>query len=218
MMPREGDRERRRERAGKSASVDAILQAAALEFEQKGLDGSRIESIARAAGISKQMVYHYFESKDALYSELAKIVAVRCYSALLNTDYWALEPLAAIAAYVENAFDQYCENPLLAAMTEDQGLHKAQQLRSHPEIENLRRRLSTQIEDALARGKKSGAIRSDVSFDRLDFITATLISKCVWLPGGYAEGIAGETDPMSQEEWREFAVAFISAGVCVPRR
>ena len=89
------------------------------------------------------MIYHYFETKEGLYSELAKMVAVRCYTALLNTDYGAVEPLDAVAAFVENAFAQYCEHLLLAAMTEDQALHKAQQLRSNPEIENLRRRLST---------------------------------------------------------------------------
>ena len=40
-----------------------ILQAACLEFSEKGFDGARIEQIAQRAGIGKSTVYEYFPSK-----------------------------------------------------------------------------------------------------------------------------------------------------------
>ena len=43
-----------------------ILEAAREEFASHGMAGARIEAIARRAGMSKQLLYHYFASKEAL--------------------------------------------------------------------------------------------------------------------------------------------------------
>jgi TetR/AcrR family transcriptional regulator len=47
-----------------------ILAAARDEFAAHGLAGARIEAIARRAGLSKQLLYHYFPSKEALFQEI----------------------------------------------------------------------------------------------------------------------------------------------------
>ncbi|MDQ0232072.1 TetR/AcrR family transcriptional regulator [Metabacillus malikii] len=46
-----------------------ILQAAREEFFDKGYTGTRIESIAKRAGVNKQLIYHYFKGKDELINE-----------------------------------------------------------------------------------------------------------------------------------------------------
>jgi AcrR family transcriptional regulator len=45
-----------------------ILDAARAEFGEHGLSGGRVERVARRAGVKKQLIYHYFRSKEALYS------------------------------------------------------------------------------------------------------------------------------------------------------
>ncbi|WP_166240231.1 TetR/AcrR family transcriptional regulator [Paenibacillus turpanensis] len=47
----------------------AILQAARDEFFDRGYNGARIESIAKRAGVNKQLIYHYFKSKEELINE-----------------------------------------------------------------------------------------------------------------------------------------------------
>lgn len=47
-----------------------IMQAARDEFAAHGFAGARIEAIARRAGLSKQLLYHYFPSKEALFEEI----------------------------------------------------------------------------------------------------------------------------------------------------
>jgi TetR/AcrR family transcriptional regulator len=47
-----------------------IMEAARDEFAAHGLAGARIEAIARRAGLSKQLLYHYFPSKEALFEEI----------------------------------------------------------------------------------------------------------------------------------------------------
>jgi AcrR family transcriptional regulator len=46
---------------------ERLLDAATKEFAAHGLAGARIESIANRAKMNKQLVYHYFGSKQGLY-------------------------------------------------------------------------------------------------------------------------------------------------------
>jgi TetR/AcrR family transcriptional regulator len=47
---------------------ECILAAALTDFSAKGLAGARVDEIARRAGVNKRMLYHYFGSKDGLFS------------------------------------------------------------------------------------------------------------------------------------------------------
>ena len=60
----EGDGRRRDPVATKAA----LLHAAVVEFAAKGLAGARIDEIAQRAGVNKQLVYHYFGSKEEIYA------------------------------------------------------------------------------------------------------------------------------------------------------
>jgi len=51
-----------------------LLKAARAAFAEGGLEGARVDDIARRAGINKQLVYHYFGSKDALYTAVIEEV------------------------------------------------------------------------------------------------------------------------------------------------
>jgi TetR/AcrR family transcriptional regulator len=47
-----------------------IVEAAKQEFSARGFAGARIEGVARRAKLSKQLLYHYFASKEALFDEI----------------------------------------------------------------------------------------------------------------------------------------------------
>ncbi|MGO4431698.1 TetR/AcrR family transcriptional regulator, partial [Streptomyces sp. MCAF7] len=47
---------------------ERILRAATEEFAEHGFSGARINRIAEAANLNKQLIYHYFDSKDGLYA------------------------------------------------------------------------------------------------------------------------------------------------------
>jgi AcrR family transcriptional regulator len=47
---------------------ERILRAAAEEFAEHGFSGARINRIAEAAGQNKQLIYHYFDSKEGIYA------------------------------------------------------------------------------------------------------------------------------------------------------
>ncbi|MDS9468347.1 TetR family transcriptional regulator C-terminal domain-containing protein [Paracoccus sp. MBLB3053] len=51
---------------------EAIMTAALREFSARGFAGTTIDQIADAAGLSKPNVLYYFQSKDAIHSELLR--------------------------------------------------------------------------------------------------------------------------------------------------
>ena len=51
----------------KRRTISRLLDVARAEFADKGLDGARIDEIARRAGITKQLIYHYYSSKEELF-------------------------------------------------------------------------------------------------------------------------------------------------------
>src|SRR5580698_8171807 len=53
-------------KALREKSREKILSAALDLFANKGYDATSIDSIAKAAGISKGLIYNYYESKKAV--------------------------------------------------------------------------------------------------------------------------------------------------------
>ncbi|OIQ54193.1 TetR/AcrR family transcriptional regulator [Neomoorella thermoacetica] len=60
------------ERSAKG-SRERILAAAEEVFAAKGIDGARVDEIAHLAQVNKRMLYHYFNSKEDLYTYVLKV-------------------------------------------------------------------------------------------------------------------------------------------------
>src|ERR1700739_3947441 len=66
-MPTSGERLARADRER------LMLRAAGEAFSTQGFHGSSMDEIARAAGITKPMLYRYFGSKEGLYAAYLKL-------------------------------------------------------------------------------------------------------------------------------------------------
>src|SRR5687768_13944041 len=78
-----------------SGTIRRIIAAAREEFGANGFDGAKVEHIARRAGVSKQLIYLYFNGKDELYGEMLKDIGRAAYEGLLGIDLSQLAPEAA---------------------------------------------------------------------------------------------------------------------------
>ena len=72
-----------------TVSPERILDAAALEFSERGYAGARVDRIARRAGVNKAMLYYHFGSKQSLYRALLRRIFSRAAD--------RLQPIAASA-------------------------------------------------------------------------------------------------------------------------
>lgn len=99
----------------RDARHDAILRAATKLFAKRGFSATKIGDIAEAAKLSHGLVYHYFDSKEAIFEEIlesrrreawAKLEAIRQEAG----------GLAAIETFLQNAMDDTRERPEIHAM------------------------------------------------------------------------------------------------------
>jgi len=51
---------------------EKILDAAIVEFSEKGFHGARVDAIASAAGVNKQRIYAYYTDKDTLFAAVLR--------------------------------------------------------------------------------------------------------------------------------------------------
>jgi AcrR family transcriptional regulator len=86
----------------------AAIQSSALEvFADRGYHSSSIDDIARAAGISKALIYEHFTSKQALHADLIEAQASELYRriadavAAVETDSGGARLKAGLEAYLE---------------------------------------------------------------------------------------------------------------------
>src|SRR6478735_7582894 len=65
---------------------DLILKTAHDLFLVQGFEGTSIDQIAEAAGVSRQTIYNNFDSKEALFKAIAGALADHVVEPLLNED------------------------------------------------------------------------------------------------------------------------------------
>src|SRR6201984_3328769 len=99
------------QRRDPAATRQKLLTAARREFARSGLAGARVDEIAGRAGVNKQLVYHYFGDKDALYLAVLEWVyeEIRAKERKLNLT--GLPPKKAIQKLMEGSFDHLAAHP-----------------------------------------------------------------------------------------------------------
>jgi len=140
----------------------ALLDAAEIEFADKGLAGARVDVIAEEAAANKRMLYYYFGSKDDLYVAVLE----RAYGAMrerekeLNlTD---LEPIEAIRKLVEFKFDYYVENPRIIPLLAAENLQGGKYLKRSRRLRDMHMSLVDMLCEVLKAGERKGVIRPGI--------------------------------------------------------
>lgn len=80
---------------------EQILRAGLELFARRGLAATKIGDIAKAAGVSHGLLYHYFESKEAIYVELVKSAWEDAVETALQVDALPVEPLEKLRVFTE---------------------------------------------------------------------------------------------------------------------
>lgn len=158
----------------RDASRERILQAATRAFAVGGFDGARVEVIAGAAGLNKQLIYHYFGSKDELFTAVLE----RAYRGLREAE--AALPLQglradeAIMKLVEFTWNFYQANPDFIRLLNSENQLEARHLKASPNTPAINRRHRDLLARLLEQGKKEGSLRADLEATQLSINIAAL--------------------------------------------
>jgi TetR/AcrR family transcriptional regulator len=144
------------------ASRARILDAARVEFVTHGLNGARVDRIAEQSGVNKNLIYHYFGSKDGLYLEVLERIYSGLRASQKDEDVRGLAPLEGMRRLVGNTFDHFVATPDLIRLMSVENIHYAQHLKHSTTIKPLYRGLLDTIEGLLKRGQAEGVFRRGV--------------------------------------------------------
>ncbi|MCK1386367.1 TetR/AcrR family transcriptional regulator [Bradyrhizobium sp. 21] len=144
------------------ATRKKLLTAARLEFAKHGFAGARVDEIAERAGVNKQLVYHYFGDKDALYLAVLEWVYadIREQERQLNLE--GLPPEKAIRKLIEASFDYLATNPDFIVLLNDENRGGARHVRGSTRLEAMHSPLVKSVSHILHEGVRSGMFRKGI--------------------------------------------------------
>lgn len=197
----------------KRDTLRRIAAAARREFAARGLADARIDDIAQAAGVTKQLVYHYFHSKEELFACVLDESSAQTMGALLELELDHLPPREALRALLDRMLLPYHDEEMRALAQEGIRYHE-----THTTPRNSFTGMAPQLNDkmrtTLARGIASGVFRADVDADLL-LAMAALATTSAYINRYTVATLAGldVAGGTGADTWRRFAVAFVLSAV-----
>jgi len=161
--PRDAERTRR-----------AILDAALVEFSEKGHAAARIDAVAEAAGISKPMIYSYFGDKDALYAAALREAYVQIREGEKELQLGDLDPIEAVRTLVHFTFDHFREKPWFISMLNTENLLGGSTVRSIVDVSDIQSTMISELHRVLDHGVEEGVFRAGVDPVELYITIASL--------------------------------------------
>lgn len=137
-----------------------ILKAAEEEFSQYGLNAARVDSIAKNAGVNKQLIYAHFVNKENLYSIILERVYARLGEYEQNLVYSEFEGKGTVKKIVLDYFDFLLKNPNFVRLMLWENLNNAKC------VGDVRTNLFTGTRNLLCKGIEKGIIRSDIDIEQ----------------------------------------------------
>lgn len=164
-----------RKKKVRTNSHDRILHAALREFASKGIDGARVDEIARVSGANKNMIYHYFKSKEGLFVAVLESVYENVRFRQRDLLLGALDPQTAMRELISHTADIWIEVPEFNRLLASENLHQAKHVRRSKKIQSMYSPLLERLGDILDRGVKTGVFRKGI--DPIDlYISITSLS------------------------------------------
>jgi AcrR family transcriptional regulator len=144
------------------ASRADILRAATDEFAGRGLDGARIDAIARRTRTTRAMIYYYFKSKEGLYRAVLEEAYRGIREAEKTLDLAHLPAKEAVAELVSFTFDYYQSLPEFVALVVAENQAGGRHIRKMQRIRRLNASIVDTIAAVLERGRADGTLRADI--------------------------------------------------------
>ena len=144
------------------ATRQRILSVATKEFSAKGYDGARVDDIMRIAKVSKNLIYHYFGSKEQLFITVLE----SAYEGLhAHQTAWPLDiasPVDGIRKLVQSTFKYWYDSPEFIGLLNSENFHRGRHLRKTKLTKAGYSGQISNIAALLKEGEQSGDFRLQV--------------------------------------------------------
>jgi TetR/AcrR family transcriptional regulator len=161
-MLKTGSNDTKVQRRNPEATRRKLLVAARREFAASGLAGARVDLIAARAGVNKQLVYHYFGDKDALYLAVLEWVYEEICEQERRLNLEGLPPEQAIRKLIEASFDHLAAHPDFIVLLNDENRGGARHVRGSKRLEAMHSPLVSMVSQILKQGTRNRTFRRGI--------------------------------------------------------
>ena len=170
-----------RYRRRKEDRPQEITEAAFAAFAEKGYAATRVEEVAKRAGVSKGLLYLYFKTKEELFKAVVRSVVMPRVDALVNE-----------VDSSQLTAEQFIRGPVLEFMKRLPGSPISVVIRlmiseapKHPDLvdfywDNVVNRGMGALQQLLERGVQSGEFRRTAVNDLPQLLVAPVMMSVVW--------------------------------------
>jgi TetR/AcrR family transcriptional regulator len=152
-------------RKGATVGTDTrqrILNVASKEFSTKGYDGARVDDIMRLAKVSKNLIYHYFKSKELLFVAVLE-AAYEGMHEYHRT--WTIDAESAsdgVRQLVRSTFQYWEKSSDFIGLLNSENLHRGKHLRKSKLTKEGYSGLLDKLSQLLNQGEKAGEFKPGV--------------------------------------------------------
>lgn len=179
------------------ATQARILKAAKKEFAENGLGGARVDEISERAEANKRMIYHYFGSKEDLFTAVLENAYLDIRAAETKLELDKLDPLEALERLVRFTWEYYLKHPEFITLVNSENLHRARHLKTLKNLPETTSGLVQLTESILQRGVSEGVIRPGIDPVQLNITIAAI--GYYYLTNRFTGSILFGRDLMSKE-------------------
>ncbi len=147
---------------------ETIIKAALEVFRNYGYSKTRMADVARKAGVSYGLVYHYFGSKEVLFDTIVNMWWKALYGVLEEQKSSTDDFPKKLVKVVEFFFDTYQDNPDLISIFVTE-VSRSSIYRTSRGLEKFKRFFAL-CEEIMKQGQDSGFLRKDIKPHYLTYI------------------------------------------------
>lgn len=139
-----------------------ILTVASDEFANKGYDGARVDEIVRRSKVSKNLIYYYFGSKEALFIAVLESAYINLREQQDALGLNAIAPEDAIRKLVTDLFYYWRNSRAFIGFLTSENFHKAKHIKKSKFAPDAYHKLIESLSAVLDAGVKQGVFRDGV--------------------------------------------------------
>lgn len=163
--------------AGSTPPTDAAaarVTGVALDyFAEHGYEATKLENIARDAGMSKRMIHYHFGDKRGLYEQAVVLAIKRLHPTEESIQVESTVPVEGVRVLVDAVFNQFLRHPEAVRMLVSENLNQILDLKNIPAIYD-ESTVKLHVDRLLLAGQDAGAFRPGISADDLFVMITSL--------------------------------------------
>ena len=157
------------------ATRQRILKVATEEFANRGFAGARIETIMRRSKVSKNLIYHYFKSKEQLFQTVLEADYEKIRFDRVDWPVEGRDPVENIRDLVGMIFEHWRMSNQFIKLLASENFSKGRHIRKMHRIREEYTRRIERIDAVLAEGVNQRCIRPGIDAAELYVSMSALI-------------------------------------------